>query len=184
MLLVVVFGVVVPVLKRIEFFDPVLMSAYACIAMVFSGPAVAEAFRTKPGSFGEAFKWILQSVLFGEIIAAAMLACGILTVYLTHLRTIFFLPDLVNLAVSGAFGLAGSLALAGLAGWVTLRFSRGVARGTLRIVFLALLVVFFLRGQWLPAAAASGIPIALALAAVFVILLRRELKRDETRTAG
>jgi hypothetical protein len=52
-----------------------------------------------------------------------------------------------------------------------------VARGTLRIVFLALLVLFFWRGQWLPAAAAVGIPVALAVGAIFFDLLRRELKR-------
>jgi hypothetical protein len=184
LLLIVVFGVVVPRLKGLAFFDPVLMSAYACIGMVFSGPATAQVFRTKPGSLGEALRWILQSVLFGELIAAAMLAAGILTVYLTHLRSLFFLPDLVQIAISGAFGLTGSLTLASMAGWLTLRFSAGVARGTLRIVFLVLLVLFFLRGQWLPAAAASGIPVALVAAAVFVELLRRELKRHEIRTDG
>lgn len=182
LLLVLAFGVVVPGLKGLEFFDPVLMSAYACIGMVFSGPAAAQTFSTRPRSLGEALRWIFESVLFGEIIAAAMLAGGVLTVYLTHLRSLFFLPDLVQLATSGAFGAAGSLALAGMAGWLTLRFSGGAARGTLRVVFLALLVIYFLRGQWLPAAAASGIPVALAVAAVSLDLLRRELKH-ETRTA-
>jgi len=179
-LLLLAFGVVVPRLKGLEFFDPVIMSAYACIGMVFSGPAVAQVFKIKPRTLGEALRWIFQSVLFGELIAALMLVGGVLTVYLTHLRSVFFLPDLVNLGTSGAFGLSASLALAALAGWLTLRFSGGVARGTLRGVFLALLVLFFLRGQWLPAAASSGIPIALAVSAVFLDLVRRELKRNET----
>lgn len=184
LLLVLVFGVVVPRMKGLEFFDPVLMSAYACIGMVFSGPAAAQAFGTKPGSFGEALRWVFQAVLFGEIVAAAMLAAGVLTVYLTHLRSVFFLPDLVQLATSAALGLTASLALASMAAWLTRRFSSGVARGTLRGVFLALLVLFFLREQWLPAAAGLGIPIALAVAGVFLDLLRRELNRHATGTAG
>ncbi len=183
-LLILAFGVVVPRLKGLAFFDPALLSAYACIGMVFSGPAAAQVFKTRPRSLGEALRWIFQSVLFGEIIAVAMLAAGVLTVYLTHLRSVFFLPNLVYLATSQVLGLVGSLAVAGMAGLLTLRFSAGVSQGTLRIVFLALLVLFFLRGQWLPAAAAAGIPITLVAAAVFLELLRRELKRHETGTAG
>ncbi len=180
LLLILAFGVVVPRLKGLAFFDPELMSAYAGMGVVFSASAAAQAFRTRPGSMGEALRWVFQAVLFGGLIALAMLVGGILTVYLTHLRSVFFLPNLVYLSTSLACGLAASLALAGMAGWLTLRFSARVARGTLRIVFLALLVLFFLWGRWLPAAAASGIPIALAVAAVFLILLRRELRRDET----
>ncbi len=104
LLLVLAFGVVVPRLKGLEFFDPVLMSAYACIGMLFSGPATAQAFETKPSSFGEALRWIFQAVLFGEVIAAAMLVGGVLTVYLTHLRSLFFLPDLIQLATSAVVG--------------------------------------------------------------------------------
>ena len=126
--LVLAFGVVVPRLKGLEFFDPQLMSAYACIGMIFSGPAAAQAFRNKPRSLAEANKWIFQSVLFGEIIAAAMLVCGVATVYLTHLHSVFFLPDLLQLATSEALGLTGSVALAALAAWLTLQFSEGVAR--------------------------------------------------------
>jgi hypothetical protein len=185
---VLVFGVVVPRLKGLAFFDPVLISAYACIGMVFSGPSAAQAFKTKPGSLGEALRWLFESVLFGEIMAAVMLVAGILTVYVTHLRSVFFLPNLASLATSLVLGLAGSLALATMAGWLTLRFSAGVARGALRIVFLALLVLFFLNAQWLPAAAGLAVAVALALAAVFAAvfldLLRRELNRNETRTAG
>jgi hypothetical protein len=184
LLLVLVFGVVVPRLKGLEFFDPVLMSAYACIGMLFSGPATAQAFETKPSSIGEALRWIFQAVLFGEIIAAAMLVGGVLTVYLTHLRSVFFLPDLIQLAASAALGLTGSVALASMAAWLTRRFSSGAARGALRFVFFALLVLFFLREQWLPAAAGLGIPIALAVAGVFLDLLRRELNRHATGTTG
>jgi hypothetical protein len=153
------------------------MAAYACIGMVFAGPAAAEAFKAKPASMAEATRWILRSVLFGEAIGAAMLICGVLTVYLTHLHSVFFLPDLPQLATSEALGLTGSLALAALAGWLTLRFSSSVARAGLRVVFLLLLALFFLRGQWLPATAGVGALIALALSGVLFALLRMGLKQ-------
>jgi hypothetical protein len=175
--LVLAFGVVVPRLKGLEFFDPQLMSAYACIGMIFSGPAAAQAFRNKPRSLAEANKWIFQSVLFGEIIAAAMLVCGVATVYLTHLHSVFFLPDLVQLATSEALGLTGSVALAALAAWLTLQFSEGVARMGLRVVFVALLALFFLRGQSLPATAGTGALIALVVSLVLLGLLRARLKQ-------
>jgi hypothetical protein len=175
--LVVAFGVVVPWMKGIEFFNAQLMSAYACIGMVFAGPAAAEAFKNKPASMGEATRWIFRAVLFGEAIAAAMLICGVLTVYLTHLHSVFFLPDLPQLATSEALGVTGSLALAALAGWLTLQFSSGAARAGLRVVFLVLLALFFLRGQWLPATAGIGALISLALSAVLFVLLGMGLKR-------
>jgi hypothetical protein len=177
LVLVVAFGVVVPRMKGIEFFNPQLMSAYACIGMVFAGPAAAEAFRSKPDSMGEATRRILRSVLFGELISVAMLLCGILTVYLTHLHSVFFLPDLPQLATAEALGLTGSLALAALAGWLSLRFSSGAARLALRIIFLGLVALFFFRGQWLPETAGVGALIALAVSALLFGLLSAGLKR-------
>ena len=176
-LLVAAFGVVVPRMKGLEFFNPELMSAYACIGMVFAGPAAAEAFKKKPGSMVEATQWIFRAVLFAEAIAVAMLLCGILTVYLTHLHSVFFLPNLEQLATSEALGVTGSLTLAVLAAWLTLRYSSGVARGALRVVFLGLLALFFLRGQWLPDTAGVGAIIALAASLVLFGLLRMGLKR-------
>ena len=116
-------------------------------------------------------------MLFGEIIAAAMLICGILTVYLTHLHGVFFLPDLMLLANAEALGLTGSVALAALAAWLSLQFSEGAARMALRGVFIALLALFFLRGQWLPAAAGTAALIALVAGAVLLALLRSRLKQ-------
>jgi hypothetical protein len=176
-LLVAAFGVVVPRMKGLEFFNPEMMSAYACIGMVFAGPAAAESFKNKPASMVEATRWIFRAVLFAETIAVAMLLCGILTVYLTHLHSVFFLPDLPQLATSEALGVTGSLALAALAAWLTLQFSSGVARLGLRVVFVGLLALFFLRGQWLPDTAGIGALIALAVSVALFGLLRMGLKR-------
>lgn len=178
LLLIAAFGVLVPYLKGLEFFNPQLLSAYACMGTIFAGPAVAQAFGDKPSSFGEAARWIVQAVLFGEWIIAAMLSAGILTVYLTHRHTVFFPPDVPALAIAAGFGVSISLALAAGAAWLTTQFSPGAARIALRIVFLALVALFFYRGQWLPQVAAMGAWITLGIAAIFLGLLWRWLRAN------
>jgi hypothetical protein len=173
-LLILAFGVAVPAGKGLGFFDPSLLSAYACLGTVFAGPAAAQKFATPPASKGQAFGWIWRAVLFGELLTIAMLACGTATVYEMN-RAAFFPPDVESLGYSILLGLAASLALAAMAAWVTVEFSAGVARMVLRVVFLGLLVLFYFRGRWLPDIAETGILVSLAAAAVFLMLLLRQV---------
>jgi hypothetical protein len=175
-LLILAFGIAVPVAKGLGFFDPTLLAAYACLGTIFAGPAAAQKFGERPGSFGEAMRWIVRAVLFGELIAIAMLACGVATVYYT-IRAGFFPPDLVTLGYSLWLGLAACLALASLAAWVAVEFSGGAARMALRLVFVGLLVLYYLRGAWLTDVAGPGILICLMAAVVFVMLLRHTLRK-------
>jgi hypothetical protein len=175
-LLILAFGVAVPAAKGLGFFDPTLLAAYACLGTIFAGPAAAQKFEERPASFGQAMRWILRAVLFGELIAVAMLACGVATVYYTS-RGGFFSPDLVTLGYSLWLGLAACLALASLAAWVTLAFSAGAARMTLRAIFVGLLVLYYLRGAWLTDVAGPGILICLITAAMFAMLLRHTLRK-------
>lgn len=47
----------------------------------------------------------------------------------------------------------------------------------LRLIFLGLLALFYLRGQWLPAVAGQGILFSVMGAAVFLMLLRQRLRK-------
>jgi hypothetical protein len=167
--LAALFGIFLPWWKGLDFLDPVILGAYACLSVVFAGPAAAQAFAEPPGTLKEALKRIAKAVLYGELIALALLGCGLLTVYLT--RPVFLTPDLIELAKSAALGLTASFALASMAAWCALRFSVSAARGLLRVVFLALLVLFYLRSGWLPTVAGRGAWIGLAVALAFVALL-------------
>jgi hypothetical protein len=175
-LVILAFGVAVPAGKGLGFFDPTLLAAYACIGTVFAGPAAAQAFEKWPASFGQALGWILKAVSFGELVVIAMLACATATVFYMN-RPAFFPPDLETLGYSLLLGLAASLALVSLAAWLTVEFSAGAARMALRLIFLGLLALFYLRGQWLPAVAGQGILISVMAAAVFLTLLRQRLRR-------
>ncbi len=171
---ILLFGVAVPAAKGLGFFDPVLLSAYACLGIVFAGPAAAQAFEKRPASLAVALRWIVKAALFGEGIALAMVASGLTTVYLMN-RSAFFRPDMETVGYALLLGLSGSLALAALAGWVRLELSSGAARMTMRLVFLGLMALFFFKGRWLPDVLEIGTLLCLAVAGLFLLLMRRRL---------
>src|SRR5580658_305102 len=140
-LLILVFGIAVPASKGLGFFDPTMLSAYACLGTVFAGPFAAHRIEKRPASFGQAVGWILKAVFFAELLAIAMLACGVATVFYGSVAA-FFPPDGEVLASSLLLGLAASLALASLSAWITAEFSAGAARMALRLIFLGLLALF------------------------------------------
>ena len=174
MLAVAAFGIAVPAMKGLGFLDPVLLSAYACLGVIFSGPAAAQAFEKRPESLRQAMRWIAKAVFFAEAVAIAMLVLGIGTVYAMH-RAAFFPPDLESLGFAVLLGAAGSLAVAELAAWIALAFSAGAARMTMRLVFLGLLALFYLRGRWLPSVIELGALYSIGAAAVLALLLTKRL---------
>lgn len=175
--LVAVFGVFLPWMKGVQFLDPVMIAAYACLGVVFAAPAAAQTFaRKRPDSMTAAVARLLAAVLYGECMASAILLAGFVTVYSSHSREEIPPPDLGTLALASVLGVTASLALAAASAWITLRFSRIAARHALRVVFLLLLVLFFYRSRWLPDVAATGALVSLALAGVFIFALRGLLR--------
>ena len=154
-----------------------MTAAYACLGVLFAGPASAEAFAEKrPESMKAALQRVAKAVMYGEGLAVVMLASGIATVSISRGRRLR-LPELDVLGEAGLLGLMASAALALFAGWVTLRFSHGAARRALRYVFLAMLVAFFFWSRWLPEAALRGAALAAAVAGAMIFVLRRQVER-------
>jgi hypothetical protein len=163
-----------PLRKGISFLDPVMISAYACLGVLFAAPAAAVAFsKGRPQTMREAFWRTAKAVGYGEGLAAAMLVGGVVTLSVSRGRLL--LPELDVLAEAALMGLAGSIALALLAGWMTLRFSAGAARYGMRAIFLGLLLLFLLKAQRLPEVPLQGVEISVAVSALMVILLRRQV---------
>jgi hypothetical protein len=175
--LLIAFGVFLPWRKGLDFFDTALLSAYACLGVVFAGPAAAQAFENKPESMRQALAWVGVAVGFGEAIAVAMLAIGLLTVRLT-VPYLPFGPDITSLVDALLLGLTASFALASLGAWVSQRFSSGAARLVLRIVLLVLVVAFFLRSRALPEVAVLGAAIATGAGLLFLFLLQASLREQ------
>jgi hypothetical protein len=169
--IIAAFGVWWPYLRGVEFFDPVFLSAYACLGVLFSGPAAAQAFREPPPSGWEALVRIGFATLYGELMAAAILLAGMLTALRS--RAIPIGPDWVGLAEASVLGLAGSAAMASVAGWMAIRFSPATARTVLRILFLGLLLLFFFESRWLPDVLGRGISICTGVTVLAALAIQR-----------
>jgi hypothetical protein len=174
LLVIAVFGVALPWMRGIEFLDPVMTAAYACLGLLFAAPAVAQGFAlTPPTSIIEALARIALAVAYGQLMAGAILLLGFVTVYTTN--RFAPPPDVLTLAEACTLGIAASVALSSISAWIALQFSAGVARNAMRVMFLLLLYLFFLKARWLPdiAIQASIISVGVAILAIFAI--RRQL---------
>jgi len=172
--LLAVFGILVPWQKGLEFLDPVILIAYACLGGVFAGPAAVQLFDEIPKAVREALGRVAAAVVFGEAMVVVLLAVGLLTVRLLH-RGIF--PFDTPTMIGGlALGAALSLALAAMAAWVRMAYSASVARSALRAAFVVLLVGFVFRSRWLPDVAWMGAGVGLAVAIVFLALLAKRVR--------
>jgi hypothetical protein len=169
--LIAVFGVFLPWQKGLDFLDPVITTAYACLGPLFAAPASAQGFADgDPGSLKRILARILVVAAYGECMALTMLLAGVATVSATHRRLL--LPVLDVLALGGALGVSASLAMASVAAWIALRFSASAARGAMRAIFLSLLIAFFFWSRWLPDVAGAGALAGLAVTAAALFALR------------
>ncbi len=167
------FGIFLPWMRGIDFLDPVMISAYACLGILFAAPVAAQAFAVeRPGSMAEALARIAVAVVYGEVMVIAILMAAFATVYLTH-TFLPIAPDVAGLAKANGFGVAASFAMATLAGFIALRFSATAARSMMRVIFLGLLLLFALYSRWLPDVTGIGALVSLVVAAAALIGLRR-----------
>ena len=171
--LIAAFGVFLPWMRGLAFLDPVMLAAYACLGVLFAAPSAAQAFAgERPVSLTNALARIAAAVLYGELMTVAILAAAFVTLHVAYPQPGTIGLDVVGLAQMAALGISASLAMASVAGWITLRFSPGSARMAMRLIFLALLLLFFFRSRWLPDVLASGTLISLAVAAAAILALR------------
>jgi hypothetical protein len=173
-LLLAAFGIWIPHLKGIDFLDSQVLGAYACLGLIFAAPATAQSFvNAESVSFQQAMSRIVVGILYGEAAVAAILGTAIATVYLSNRGAYVPTPDWTQLARSASFGFGVSAMLASMAAFVAVRFSRTAAMICLRAAFFGLLILFFYRGQWLPEIGFAPAAACLAIAGLFVGLLRR-----------
>lgn len=175
LLVIGTFGVFLPWMRGIDFLDPVMIAAYACLGILFAAPVAAQAFAAeRPSSMMEALARIAVAAMYGEVMVIAILMAAFATIYLTH-PYLPIAPDLPGLAKANGFGLAASIAMAAIAGWVAIRFSATAARSMMRVMFLGLLVLFFFYSRWLPDVVGSGAIVALVVAGVALVGLRKTI---------
>ena len=174
LLVIGIFGVFLPWQKGTDFLDSVILGAYACLGTAFGAPAAAPEFERFP-TIQKALARVAISVFYGELLAGAMLALGITTVYVSRGGRVVVGPDLRSLAECGALGLTLSWAVCTGTVWLSIRTSPRAAKAVVRLVFLGLLAAFYLRSGWLPAVAVRGAGIALLASVLLFVALRTTL---------
>jgi len=114
-----------------------------------------------------------KAVAYGEGLALVMLIAGVVSLSFANGRALY--PELDVLGLGAALGLAASIALALFSGWMTLRFSAAAARMGMRAIFVGLLVLFVFQGERLPEIPLRGVELSVAVSALMIILLRRQV---------
>lgn len=169
---VAVFGVFLPGWLGFQFLDPVTIAAYSCLGVLFAAPAAAQALADeRPRNFSDAVKKIAASAAYGEAMAIVILTAGFMTMFFTRSRALIVI-DGPGLGQSILLGVAGSLAMAAIAGLLGLALSKGASRMALRVIFLGLLFLFFFRSRWLPDVQVVGTLVCLGIAAAALATLR------------
>ncbi len=148
---VLVFGVLVPYYKGLEFLDPVVILVYSCMALLFVVPASAEIFAG-----GEAMARAEIISRMGMILAygwgstVLMLLSGIVTVNLTHWYGRTLLPSPALLAAALLLSLVATLAVISGTALLARRVGAHAAKTLLRFSFLVLLLAGGFGFRYLP----------------------------------
>ena len=182
LLVIGIFGVILPWQKGGDFLEPVVLGAYACLGVVFAAPMAALEFETRT-TMRRALARVGISVLYGELVAGTLVAMGITTVYVSHGGRIVVGPDLPSLAECAALGLTLSLAVSTTAVWLSVQVSPGAAKTSVRVLLLGLLAAFYLRSGWLPTVALRGAAVALLAFVLALLALRATLSTGGSREA-
>lgn len=141
LLVAILFGVLVPYVKGIEYLDLFLLLPYSFLSLFFVVPLVVDSVFASPVKrvrLGPLFR----GVGIGWFTGVAVLWMGIVTVSVRSGRLVAP-PAAVGLSLA-VISLLGSIFAAALAAWTATRTNdASTAKARLRIGFLILLVIFF-----------------------------------------
>lgn len=147
-LVAILFGVLVPYIKGIEYLDLFLLLPYSFLSLFFVVPMVVDAVAASPNR-GLPLPALFRAAGIGWFTGICVVWLGIATVSFRHGRLIAP-PMAVGLSLA-VMSLFGCIFVAALAAWAAKRAAHpSIAKGRLRITFLLVLVVFFGVPRFLP----------------------------------
>jgi hypothetical protein len=152
LVVVVIFGILVPWYRGFSFLQPWIIVAYGAMALLFVAPASAEFWGVNPppDSARAVLGRILVVVGYGWGVTVLMLVSAIVTLNLAYWRGQVLYPPGELMASVLTFSLTASIAVAALCAVLALRFSAGAVKGMLRIFFLLVLLVLAFGSRFLP----------------------------------
>jgi hypothetical protein len=152
LVVVVTFGILVPWYKGFAFLDPRIISAYACLALLFVAPASAEisAVQQSETSPGVLLSRIGIVVAYGWTVTVVILISALVTLNLTNWRGVLITPPWGLCASLLVFSLAGSAAVATASAVLARYFTAAGVKSILRGLFLLVLMVLVFSSRLLP----------------------------------
>lgn len=148
--IVLAFGVLVPWMRGLDFFDSFLLFAYTAIPFLFAASAITDLIGPSPRRSIPTS--IMAAALHSTVIFALILAFGIATVNLGVHAGRLLHPNWSFTAALLWLALAGSLLLAACGALLTVLFSANAARNTIRTLFLLILLGILYGPKYLPPA--------------------------------
>ena len=147
----VVFGILVPWYRGFDFLDPVMLTAYSCLALLFVAPASAEAFALDSSAAAISGTFIKSALIlaYGWGIAVLVLLAGIVTVNLSHWHGYVLSPP-ASLLISVLLSLTASMAVIGACALLVRAFSPSAVKGFARLAFLVVLSLLAFGYRFLP----------------------------------
>lgn len=190
------FGVLVPWMRGFNFFDPFVIFAYTAIAFLFAASAITSVAGGEQ-SASLTVSRIFASALYAWLALLVIYGLGILTLNLTFPAPRLLHPNWELLGAATLLAFCGSVLLASLGALLSLLFSEGVARNTIRIGFALVLVAMVYGQRYLPPLwqaaidqqlttpgltriALIGSAIAAGLAAALILTIHKAEHRDQT----
>lgn len=151
-IVVLIFGVLVPWYKGVTILQPTIILAYALMALLFVAPAASEFWSAipRPVSPGAVGSRILAIVGYGWGIAVVMLITALVTLNLANRSERILVPPRAYLAATLVFSLTASAAIAVLCALLAGRYSAATTKAILRGFFLLLLIVLAFGSRVLP----------------------------------
>jgi hypothetical protein len=152
LVVVVTFGILVPWYKGFAFLDPRIISAYACLALLFVAPATAEvaALQRSETSPAALLSRIGIVVAYGWTVTVVILISALVTLNLTNWRGVLITPPWGLCAALLVFSLAGSAAVATASAVLARYFTAAGVKSILRGLFLLVLMVLVFSSRLLP----------------------------------
>jgi hypothetical protein len=141
------FGVLVPMYKRMDFLDPRLIVAYACLSAVIAASSVADAFT--PGAAGTALGRMIRVWLYSWGLAVLLLFAALLTVNVRNWYGHVLLPHPASFLIAcECISATASAAVVALGAVLTRRFSGGSTKTVFRTLFLLAILALVLADRY------------------------------------
>jgi hypothetical protein len=150
-MVVIAFGILVPIYKGFGFLDARILAAYACLSLLFVAPASAE---VAVAGVSALLARIAIIVAWGWGMTVLILGTAIVTLNIVspggNRRAGFVAPPVQFLAAILIFSLSASIAIAMLGSLLARRFSAKGVKNILRTAFLAILLALAFGSRLMP----------------------------------